>query len=73
MQEISSNPSRTGILAGLIDRNELAEQLNCCKRTIITLEQKHGLPALHIGKARYYQPDAVRAWVLSHSSAAAAA
>lgn len=50
---------------GLKTRAQIAEEWGCCEHTIRKWEQA-GLPVIKVGKFRYYRPEAVRAWVLSH-------
>jgi hypothetical protein len=53
-----------GVLAGLLTREQLAEQLNCSERTIIRYERA-GMPFIAFGMLRRYHPPSVREWVLS--------
>ncbi len=53
------------VLDGLIDRAELARQMRCTDRTIIRYERA-GMPFIAVGKFRFYKPEDIRAWVMSH-------
>lgn len=62
---IASFPaSEGGVLAGLLTRVQLAEQLNCSERTIIRYERA-GMPFISFGMIRRYNPPSVREWMLS--------
>jgi hypothetical protein len=58
------NAQAVDVLAGLVTREELAEQFRCSKRTIIRYERA-GMPFIAFGKTRLYDPPRVRDWVLS--------
>jgi hypothetical protein len=50
--------------AGLVERPVIAADLRVCERQVIRYE-KMGMPALHLGKRRYYDPLKVREWILT--------
>jgi hypothetical protein len=52
------------VLAGLLTRAQLAEQLDCSERTIIRYERA-GMPFIAFGMIRRYNPPSVREWMLS--------
>jgi hypothetical protein len=52
------------VLAGLLTREQLAEQLDCSERTIIRYERA-GMPFIAFGMIRRYNPPSVREWMLS--------
>jgi hypothetical protein len=60
-QTAASPPS---ITAGLFNRSQLAADLKCSERTIIRREHA-GMPVIRLGVARFYDPAAVRAWIMS--------
>ncbi len=62
--QISDDTPSEAVLAGLVDRAELARQLGCSTRTIIRHEQA-GLPVLRIGIKRLYEVQRVRGWLLN--------
>jgi excisionase family DNA binding protein len=43
----------------LITETEMAEQLSCCKRHLITLRQKRLIPHVRLGRLVRYNPEAV--------------
>ena len=52
------------ILAGYVDRRDLARQLKCSERTIARYEsQTNGLPSTSIGGRKLYKIDSVVAWL----------
>ena len=53
------------IVAGLLTRPQLAADLDCSDRTIIRYENA-GLPVIRLGMLRFYNPAAVRAWLMTH-------
>ena len=60
---MSTTLSETGLLAGLVNRSELRAHLGgCTDRTIQRYEQL-GLPVLRRGRLRFYEIEAVRAWL----------
>jgi hypothetical protein len=64
--DTTTNPSTLDtVLAGLLKRRELAEQLGCGERTIIRRERQ-GMPFISLGMLRLYDPLKVRAWLVAH-------
>ncbi len=53
------------LMAGLVDRDVVAEQLEVSPRTVYRLEETEGLPVIRFGHTRKYDLNAVRAWLLS--------
>lgn len=64
-QNVAAPASASDILAGLLTRQQLADQLHCGLRTVIRRERQ-GMPFIAIGMVRLYDPATVRAWLLSH-------
>ncbi len=63
---IESQPANpANVLAGLLTRQQLAQQLHCGERTIIRRERA-GMPFIAIGMTRLYDPTRVRDWLMSH-------
>jgi hypothetical protein len=58
------NAQGVNVLAGLVTRQELAEQFDCSKRTIIRYERA-GMPYIAFGMIRLYNPPDVREWVIA--------
>ncbi len=63
--ETQTTPTTTSITAGLATREQLATDLHCSERTIIRREHQ-GMPVIKLGALRLYNPDAVRAWLMTH-------
>lgn len=55
----------SSITAGLATREQLAIDLRCSERTIIRREHQ-GMPVIKLGSLRLYNPEAVRAWIMTH-------
>jgi phage terminase Nu1 subunit (DNA packaging protein) len=53
------------VLAGLLQRQHLADVFRVSTRTIIRWERA-GMPFIAMGMIRLYDPAKVRAWLLSH-------
>lgn len=53
------------VTAGWADRSGIARELQVGERTVIRYEEQ-GMPVIRVGKKRWYDRDAVRAWLLSH-------
>ena len=54
------------VLEGLLDRENLAKQLNgVSDRTIIRYERA-GMPFISVGMLRLYDPVKVREWLMKH-------
>jgi len=54
-------------IANLLNRKQLAAYLGCSERTIIRRERA-GMPVIKLGMMRLYDPEKVRAWMLTHES-----
>lgn len=65
MQPDTATATATTILAGLIADDECARQLHCSTRTIERYRSA-GMPAIILGKRVFFDPAAVREWVMSH-------
>ena len=63
--ETQPQPTAASITAGLATRQQLAADLHCSERTIIRREHQ-GMPVIKLGYLRLYNPEAVRAWILTH-------
>lgn len=57
--------SPSGVFSGLLNRDQLAAQMECNPRTIIRREFE-GMPVIKVGAKRLYDPANVRAWIASH-------
>lgn len=53
------------VLAGLLQRQHVADVFHVTTRTIIRWERA-GMPFIAVGMIRLYDPAKVRAWLLSH-------
>ena len=62
----NTTPRVGSVLDGLLNRGQLATAMDCCGRTIDTYVQA-GCPSIKLGARRFFDPEAVRAWVLSHA------
>jgi hypothetical protein len=68
----SASPSTSGerfkpsVLDGLMTANQICADVDWSPRTLRRRETE-GLPFLKIGQKRFYEPAAVRAWLLSQA------
>lgn len=65
--EPNTEPSAVSITAGLLTRAQITADLGRSERTIIRLEHA-GMPVIRLGMLRFYNPSAVREWLLTHES-----
>lgn len=65
MEPQSATPAVTSVLAGLLTRASLSDELRKSERTLIRWEHA-GMPVIRVGMTRLYDPAAVRAWLLTH-------
>ena len=63
--EAHTEPTAASITAGLLTRHETAAAFRCSERTIIRREQA-GMPVIKLGMLRLYNPEAIRAWLLTY-------
>ena len=63
--EAHAHPTVASITAGFATREQLARDLHCSERTIIRREHQ-GMPVIKLGSLRLYNPEAVRAWIMTH-------
>jgi hypothetical protein len=63
--EPGTEPTAASIMAGLLTRSQAAADLGCSERTLIRRERA-GMPVIKLGMLRLYNPDTVRAWLLTH-------
>ena len=63
--DTQTSPTVASITAGLATREQLATDLRCSERTIIRREHQ-GMPVIKLGMLRLYNPEAVRAWIMTH-------
>jgi hypothetical protein len=57
-------PTAASIIAGLLNRAQIAAELDCSERTILRFEQA-GLPVIRLGMLRLYDPVAGRQWLMT--------
>lgn len=62
MSAQNATASQTGLLAGLINRKQLAAELGRSERSIMVYEAE-GLPVIRRGRLRFYDVSKVRAWL----------
>ncbi len=65
MEPQSATPAVASVLAGLLTRDQLANQLGRSERTVIRWEHA-GLPVIKLGMTRLYDPAKAREWLLTH-------
>jgi hypothetical protein len=60
-----NGPKLARITEGLATLSQLANELQCSERTIRRREHQ-GMPVIRLGTLRLYNPDSVRAWLMTH-------
>lgn len=62
MQTQTQTPEPASPIAGLLTRDQLAQQLGIVPRTVWAWERA-GLPCIRVSRLRLYDPAAVRSWM----------
>ena len=65
MEPLAATPAVASVLAGLLTRASLSDELRKSERTLIRWEHA-GMPVIRVGMTPLYDPAAVRAWLLTH-------
>ncbi len=65
MQTASEQNPVQSVFAGLVSREQLAADIRRSIRTIRNYELA-GMPHVHFGNFRLFDPASVRAWLMSH-------
>ena len=65
MEPQFATPAVASVLAGLLTRASLSDELGKSERTLIRWEHA-GMPVIRVGMTRLYDPATVRAWLLTH-------
>ena len=65
--EQNGGAKAAGITVGLMSLQQAAADLSCTERAIIRFERA-GMPVIRIGRSRFYDPFAVREWLLTRPS-----
>ena len=60
-----TDTTAASVLAGLLSRDQLAQQFGKSERTVIRWEHA-GLPVIKLGMTRLYDPAKAREWLLTH-------